>query len=410
MLQTNEPGVGYSVSSFTSAMNAIISHEQSLSGSPSVLLAVPPQSVISGMAPYTAAQIAVAQQSNVGFVNIQDRWGTLYNSASGLWDMGATAPGVHPNDKGARDMYSMIYASLVDPVPFGGGATTTASSVAGLITAGSGVTISGSGTASSPYSIASSGSGSGGGCTSACTFNGITTLAGGATQGALAVTSTNAAGPIITLSGPASGVHMQGMQSDAFGHFLLGDYTAGAYTLKVGTGFAGVGSNQVLGFLPAGLTTDTAAPDTAISRVAAGIMAVGNGSAGDDSGTLTLTTLTAGPKSGSSRTGIFGPAAWAPSYNGLVLNGATSSAASIGVTGGGTSGDPNLYLGAQSSGQVNVLVGGASIGGIGSKGSSIPLVGPATEPTGSCSATGQWVFSQDGHASFCNGSAWVQKL
>jgi hypothetical protein len=35
--------------------------------------------------------------------------------------------------------------------------------------------------------------------------------------------------------------------------------------------------------------------------------------------------------------------------------------------------------------------------------------GPATAPTGACSAVG-WVFSQDGHASFCNGSSWVQKF
>ena len=35
--------------------------------------------------------------------------------------------------------------------------------------------------------------------------------------------------------------------------------------------------------------------------------------------------------------------------------------------------------------------------------------GPATAPSGTCSAIG-WAFSQDGHATFCNGSTWVTKI
>jgi hypothetical protein len=35
--------------------------------------------------------------------------------------------------------------------------------------------------------------------------------------------------------------------------------------------------------------------------------------------------------------------------------------------------------------------------------------GPATAPSGSCSAIG-WEFTQDGHATFCNGSTWVTKI
>lgn len=38
------------------------------------------------------------------------------------------------------------------------------------------------------------------------------------------------------------------------------------------------------------------------------------------------------------------------------------------------------------------------------------LTGPATEPTGACTTNGMWVFSQDGAASFCNGTTWVQKI
>jgi hypothetical protein len=35
--------------------------------------------------------------------------------------------------------------------------------------------------------------------------------------------------------------------------------------------------------------------------------------------------------------------------------------------------------------------------------------GPATAPTGACSVVG-WVFSQDGHVTFCNGSTWITKI
>jgi hypothetical protein len=36
--------------------------------------------------------------------------------------------------------------------------------------------------------------------------------------------------------------------------------------------------------------------------------------------------------------------------------------------------------------------------------------GPATAPSGACAASGVWVFSQDGHATFCAGGTWVTKL
>ncbi len=35
--------------------------------------------------------------------------------------------------------------------------------------------------------------------------------------------------------------------------------------------------------------------------------------------------------------------------------------------------------------------------------------GPATAPAGACSNVG-WAFSQDGHATFCNGSTWISKI
>jgi hypothetical protein len=37
-------------------------------------------------------------------------------------------------------------------------------------------------------------------------------------------------------------------------------------------------------------------------------------------------------------------------------------------------------------------------------------IGPATAPTGSCATNGAWVFSQDGHATFCAGGTWITKI
>ncbi len=37
-------------------------------------------------------------------------------------------------------------------------------------------------------------------------------------------------------------------------------------------------------------------------------------------------------------------------------------------------------------------------------------VGPSTAPSGSCTDNGAWVFSQDGHATFCASGTWVTKI
>ncbi len=37
-------------------------------------------------------------------------------------------------------------------------------------------------------------------------------------------------------------------------------------------------------------------------------------------------------------------------------------------------------------------------------------LGPVAAPSGSCSTNGAWVFSQDGHATFCAGGKWVTKI
>jgi hypothetical protein len=37
------------------------------------------------------------------------------------------------------------------------------------------------------------------------------------------------------------------------------------------------------------------------------------------------------------------------------------------------------------------------------------VTGDQTAPSGTCTVVG-WMFSQDGHATFCNGTSWVPKI
>lgn len=259
MLQTNEPGTGYNVASFTASMTSLLNHVQG-SGPlfVSALLAVPPQGSIgtSTLAPYTAAQITLAQtRSNTAFTNIQNRWGTTYNSASGLWDLGPSLPGGHPNDKGSIDEYTQVYAAFNDNVP----------------------------TNSIPL------------CNINCTFNGTTTLAGGSNQLPLIVSSTNAAGPVMELSGTAAGVDLWGVQSGVANQFLIGDFTAGVYPFAMAVTGSGVGYWRMPSATCIQWSNDFSVTsgtyDTGMCRDGANTIDFGNGNGGDKSGIVQLAVL-----------------------------------------------------------------------------------------------------------------------
>ena len=38
------------------------------------------------------------------------------------------------------------------------------------------------------------------------------------------------------------------------------------------------------------------------------------------------------------------------------------------------------------------------------------VTGPSVAPSGACTINGQWAFSSDGHATFCNGTTWITKI
>lgn len=82
--------------------------------------------------------------------------------------------------------------------------------------------------------------------------------------------------------------------------------------------------------------------------------------------------------------GVFG---WSPTAasEAALDTGISRTAAGAIAVGNGTAGD--------ASGSVNATL----------------YQGPATAPSGSCTAIG-WEFTQDGHATFCNGTTWVSKI
>jgi hypothetical protein len=97
-------------------------------------------------------------------------------------------------------------------------------------------------------------------------------------------------------------------------------------------------------------------------------------------------------------------------YNNLTFNGNNYDTTRLGLM--GAAGDPNLYLDVPSGGQFDFRIGSTSnTVQIDANGVTTPaLIGPAFAPSGSCSTSGVWVFSQDGHATFCASGTWVTKI
>jgi len=107
---------GYSVTSYTNAMTAIVNHERSLAApAPSVMLIAPPVNIVAtgaNWAIYTAALQGVANTLNTAFINIQDRWGTT--TSAGYYAQYFYSDQVHPGDFGNMDEYAQIVQPLAD--------------------------------------------------------------------------------------------------------------------------------------------------------------------------------------------------------------------------------------------------------------------------------------------------------
>ena len=104
----NEPGVGYSPTSFQNALTAIITHERSLSSVPSIVLISPMQDGIAGQTPYYPIIPTVALAETTAYVDFRDREGlaqvmSLYGPDT-----------FHENIAGNAEEYSMVHTTIID--------------------------------------------------------------------------------------------------------------------------------------------------------------------------------------------------------------------------------------------------------------------------------------------------------
>jgi hypothetical protein len=118
-LMTNDVNLGTGFPTYPNNMEATFSAVDAFTAAPvvpSILNMIPPVTNLyasGAQIPYTAAEISMCQTLSIACVNIQNRWGTTYSDANGLWD----AVGNHPGDKGALDEYSSAYSALENPMP-----------------------------------------------------------------------------------------------------------------------------------------------------------------------------------------------------------------------------------------------------------------------------------------------------
>ncbi|MGD0796695.1 MAG: hypothetical protein ABR910_03135 [Acidobacteriaceae bacterium] len=459
MDMTNDAASGVASTTFSTNVQSFINHEQSLGSAPTVMLAIPPVDIVNGTdpeAPYTAALSGLCTANSLTCVNIQSRgatvgsrsvgWGTTYDPA--LFDQTGTAwptgsQGVHPNDAGNLDEAQMIYAELVNPVNGSGGCA-------------SNCTFTGATTLSSS-----------GGSTPALN---VTTDDG--VVGVL--NSTQAGGPFLSFTGTGANVDNWAMGSGGNASssggkaFLLGDFTTGIFSWKSTAASTGAGINEFPSLnvhcwsSTASITVNPC--DAGISRTGSAALAFGDGTQGDSSASVALGSVAV---SGATTNTINS------NTNGLALSITSSSSSGTAVTLGGSgsgvhtwgfssglgNGQSQFQLGDFTSGifsfasvttgsgagytevpSLNVLcwsstasvttepcdtglsrtaAGSVALGDgtVGDSSGSLSLSnvsanlyrGPATAPSGACSTVG-WAFSQDGHATFCNGSTWVTKI
>lgn len=108
-LVTNEPGVGYSPSSFASSLGNIIDHERAHPGSPSILIYAPLQDSIAGQAPFYPVLPSIAGSYSTAYLDLRAIYGTAFLPQYFGPD------GDHENNQGHALTYEQIYPLLTSP-------------------------------------------------------------------------------------------------------------------------------------------------------------------------------------------------------------------------------------------------------------------------------------------------------
>ncbi len=122
LLGTNEPGIGASVSSYSTALTNLVQHEQTL-GSSVLIIAPPPLGTSQGstLPAYRSAAQGIATAYGAAFIDFS-QWGSFAQAnANELYQ----ADGVHLNDNGQNDLFQIIAGGILGyntSAPFNGGA------------------------------------------------------------------------------------------------------------------------------------------------------------------------------------------------------------------------------------------------------------------------------------------------
>jgi hypothetical protein len=141
------------------------------------------------------------------------------------------------------------------------------------------------------------------------------------------------------------------------------------------------------------------------------VQAPGAGGVSGSGTANTLAMFTAAGVVGNTHVGIVGTQIQAlDSYlygaPAFIVNNYSTCGGQLGLTNPDSSGigdnGTSMFLCAPGGGQAAHVTGNAVL-------FDFPVGGPATAPSGACSVVG-WVFSQDGHGTFCNGSIWATKI
>jgi hypothetical protein len=103
---TNEAIVGYSVDSYTAAIDRILAHEQAAATRPSLLVVAPLQDVLGGQSPYYNALPAVASANNAAFTDVRTTNGDNFLPQ----DFGPD--GIHENNAGHQATFAAIQSAL----------------------------------------------------------------------------------------------------------------------------------------------------------------------------------------------------------------------------------------------------------------------------------------------------------
>jgi hypothetical protein len=277
------------------------------------------------------------------------------------------------------------------------------------------------------------------------------------------INSSNSQGTILELKGSATGIDEWGIQSAANNQFLLGDFSTGFYSLASRVASTGAGYNEVPSLnvfcWSSAASVTTAACDTGISRTAPNSIAFGDGTQANATAALTAGSIVVnsvgsgtetvggssnevpltisstnsagtvfelqGTASGvhnwgfqSDNFGHWEAGDFTSGFYGFEMQIGSSGAGFLGIDSSAVMGWMPSYVtpssatpdtGLSRTAADTVACGNGTQGDASCTFKAALYQGPATAPSGSCTTVG-WVFSQDGHATFCNGSTWTTKI